>query len=45
MLRQLQIFTAPQVLSHLRLLGLLVNFHELVVKDGLKRIVNNYREE
>lgn len=38
-----------QVISHLRLLelqiGLLINFHELVLKDGIKRIVNNYREE
>ena len=38
-----------QLMSHLRLLdlqvGLLINFHELVLKDGLKRIVNNYREE
>ena len=38
-----------QLLSHLRLLnisvGLLINFHVLVLKDGIKRIVNNYREE
>lgn len=38
-----------QVISHLRLLdlqiGLLINFHEVVLKDGIKRIVNNYREE
>ena len=37
-----------QVLSHLRLLklqvGLLINFHELVLKDGIQRIVNNYQE-
>jgi GxxExxY protein len=37
-----------QTLSHLRLLrlqvGLLINFHELVLKDGLQRIVNNYQE-
>ena len=37
-----------QVLSHLRILGLqvglLINFHELVLKDGIQRIVNNYRE-
>lgn len=25
--------------------GLLINFHELVLKDGIKRIVNDYREE
>jgi GxxExxY protein len=38
-----------QVLSHLRLLGLqvglLINFHVVVLKDGIRRIVNNYREE
>ena len=38
-----------QVLSHLRILnlqvGLLINFHELVLKDGIHRIVNNYRDE
>lgn len=38
-----------QVMSHLRLLnlqvGLLMNFHETVLKNGIKRIVNNYREE
>jgi GxxExxY protein len=38
-----------QIASHLRLLGLqvglLINFHELVLKDGIKRVVNNYREE
>ena len=38
-----------QLMSHLRLLdlrvGLLINFHELVLKDGVKRMVNNYREE
>ncbi|HEV2948114.1 MAG TPA: GxxExxY protein [Gemmataceae bacterium] len=37
-----------QVASHLRLLklqvGLLINFHELLLKDGIQRIVNNYRE-
>jgi len=37
-----------QLLSHLRLLklqvGLLINFHEVDLKDGIKRIVNNYRE-
>jgi|SRR5579864_3223489 len=37
-----------QILSHLRLLnlqvGLLVNFHELVLKNGIKRVVNNYRD-
>lgn len=37
-----------QITSHLRLLdlrvGLLINFHEVVLKDGIKRIVNNYRD-
>ena len=37
-----------QIASHLRLtglqVGLLINFHELVLKDGIQRIVNNYRE-
>jgi GxxExxY protein len=39
---------AAQVLSHLRLLqlqvGLLINFNVVVLKDGLKRVVNNYHE-
>ena len=38
-----------QLLSHLRLLdlqvGLLINFHVLQLKDGIKRMVNNYRED
>ena len=38
-----------QLLSHLRLLdlqvGLLMNFHVVVLKDGIKRVVNNYRED
>jgi len=38
-----------QLLSHLRLLGLqvglLINFHVLVLKDGVTRIVNNYQED
>jgi GxxExxY protein len=37
-----------QVLSHLRLLhlqvGLLINFHVTQLKDGIKRMVNNYQE-
>jgi GxxExxY protein len=37
-----------QLLSHLRLLnlqiGLLLNFHVLLLKDGIKRMVNNYQE-
>ena len=38
-----------QILSHLRLLGLqvglLINFHVSVLKDGITRMVNDYREE
>jgi GxxExxY protein len=37
-----------QVLSHLRLMGLnvglLMNFHEVKLIDGVHRIVNNYRD-
>jgi GxxExxY protein len=37
-----------QLLSHIRLLnipvGLLINFHVVVLRDGIKRMVNNYRE-
>jgi GxxExxY protein len=37
-----------QLLSHLRLLkfsvGLLINFHEQNLQDGIKRIVNNFQE-
>jgi GxxExxY protein len=37
-----------QTLSHLRLMnlsvGLLINFHEVKLADGVHRIVNNYRE-
>ncbi|HEX8811404.1 MAG TPA: GxxExxY protein, partial [Terracidiphilus sp.] len=37
-----------QLLSHLRLLnihvGLLMNFHVVQLKDGIRRMVNNYRE-
>jgi len=37
-----------QLLSHLRLLdvpvGLLINFHVVFLKEGIKRMVNNYRE-
>jgi GxxExxY protein len=39
---------SAQTLSHLRLLklqlGLLINFHELDLKEGIRRIVNNYQE-
>jgi GxxExxY protein len=38
-----------QVLSHLRLLqlplGLLINFNVVVLKDGIRRVANNYQEE
>jgi GxxExxY protein len=38
-----------QLLSHLRVLslqvGLLINFHVVVLKDGIRRLVNNYHEE
>jgi len=37
-----------QLLSYLRLLeipvGLLINFHVVLLKDGIKRLVNNYRD-
>jgi GxxExxY protein len=37
-----------QLASHLRLLdrrvGLLINFHEIVLKDGIHRVVNKYQE-
>lgn len=37
-----------QLLSHLRLsekqVGLLINFHVLRLKEGISRLVNNYRE-
>jgi GxxExxY protein len=46
---QLQPVDFAQTLSHLRLLGLqvglLINFHVVMLKDGIKRIVNNYKEE
>lgn len=38
-----------QLLSHLRLLnrnvGLLMNFHEVLLKDGIRRIVNKFVDE
>ena len=46
---QLHPVSYTQTLSHLRLLGLqvglLINFHVVMLKDGIKRIVNNYEEE
>ncbi len=45
----LHLIDEAQLLSHLRLLniqvGLLINFHVVLLKDGIKRMVNNYREE
>jgi hypothetical protein len=38
-----------QLLSHLRLLnisvGLLINFHVVLLKNGIRRMLNNYRED
>lgn len=38
-----------QLLSHLRLLclqvGLLINFHVVLLRDGIRWMVNDYREE
>lgn len=38
-----------QLLSHLRLLhipiGLLINFHVVLLRDGIRRVVNNYQED
>jgi len=38
-----------QLASHLRLtglqVGLLINFHERLLKDGIERVVNNYQPE
>jgi GxxExxY protein len=46
---QLHPIDSAQLLSHLRLLkmpiGLLINFHVVVLKDGIRRLVNDYREE
>lgn len=37
-----------QLLSHLRLLnlpiGLLINFHVVLLRDGIRRMVNNYQD-
>ena len=37
-----------KLLSHLRLLhipvGLLINFHVVLLKDGIRRMVNDYHE-
>jgi GxxExxY protein len=46
---QLHPVDEAQILSHLRLLqlpvGLLMNFHVTVLKDGIRRFVNDYREK
>jgi GxxExxY protein len=46
---QLHPVDEAQLLSHLRLLnlpvGLLINFHVVALKDGIRRMVNDYREE
>jgi len=38
-----------QLLSHLRLLnvpiGLLINFHVVLLRDGIRRMVSDYRED
>ena len=38
-----------QLFSYMKLLdipiGLLINFHVVLLKNGIKRMVNNYREE
>ncbi len=38
-----------QLLSHMRLLkapvGLLINFHVRILRDGITRMVNDYQEE
>ena len=37
-----------QLISHLRLLGvpvgLLINFHVVLLRDGIRRMVNNHRD-
>lgn len=46
MQRGLHPIDEAQLLSHLRLLnlslGILINFHVVLLKDGIKRMVNNY---
>ena len=43
---QLTAVYKAQLLTYLRLmnrrLGLLINFNELVVRNGIKRVINNY---
>lgn len=44
----LHLVDEAQLLSHIRLLnvlvGLLINFHVVVLKEGIRRMVNDYRE-
>ena len=46
---QIHLVDEAQLLSHLRLLylqvGLLINFHVVLLRDGIRRMVNNYRED
>lgn len=39
----------PKLLTYLRLserhLGLIINFHEVLLKDGIHRVVNNLKEQ
>ena len=41
-------FDKAKLLSYLRLsnlrLGLLINFHEIILKDGIKRVINGTLE-
>jgi len=41
-------FSEAQLFSYMRVLdvpvGLLINFHVCLLKDGIKRMVNDYRE-
>ncbi len=46
---QLHPIDEAQLLSHLRLLGLqvglLINFHVVLLRDGIRRLANNYHEQ
>ena len=37
---QMNAFDKAQLLTYLRLTNLLINFHEVALKDGIKRIIN-----
>ena len=43
--RHLQRVTGARALPLDLRVGLLINFHELVLKNGIKRIVNDYRKD